>query len=99
MLHLFKDIFKSSAQDFSVIFSWLFQNHLKNVNKRVSTISQILISLTCNEIGNAQFKDIISEANILDSDILGFGNSHKEHFHLFLTLSAITSEFFTFPPL
>lgn len=99
MLHLFQDIFKSPAQDFSVIFPWLFHNPLKNVNKRVPTISQIPISLTCNKIGHAQFKDIISEANVLHSDILGFGNSHKEHFHLFSPLSALTSEFFTFFPL
>lgn len=99
MLHLFQDIFKSPAQDFSVIFPWLFHNPLKNVNKWVPTISYIPISLTCNEIGHAQFKDTISEANVLDSGILGFGNSHKEHFHLFSPLSALTSEFFTFPPL
>lgn len=101
MLHLFQDIFKSPAQDFSVIFPWLFQKSLKNVNKRIPTISQIPISLTCNEIGHAEFKDINSEANVLDSDVLGFGNIHQEHFHLFSLLSALTSEFFlfTFPSL
>lgn len=99
MLHLFQDIFKSPVQDFRVIFPWLFHSPLKNVNKRVPTIFQIPISLTYNEIGHAQFEDTISEANVLDSDILGFGNSHKEHFHIFSPLSALTSEFFTFSPL
>lgn len=55
--------------------------------------------LTYNEIGHAQFKGKISEANVLDSDILGFRNSHKERFHLFSHLSALTLEFFIFTPL
>lgn len=55
------------------------------------------MSLTYNEIGHAQFEVIISKANVLDPGILGFWNSHKEHFFLFSPPpSVLKSEFFQF---
>lgn len=98
MLCLFQDIFKSRDQDFSVIFPWQFHNSLRDVKKWVPTISQIPISLTSNEIGHVQFKDITSEANVLDSNILGFGNSHKELPSLLTSISFNIRILYIFPP-